>query len=59
VSSAFSEKQVHDAMYAKGGLESFVQDSPEIEKALEEADYTPPKIDPRSIPARISSFGNS
>jgi len=50
VSSAFSEKQVHDALYAKGGLETFVQDSPEIEKALEDANYTPPKIDPAQYP---------
>jgi hypothetical protein len=50
VSSAFSEKKVHDALYAKGGLETFVQDSPEIEKALEETDYTPPKIDPAEYP---------
>lgn len=50
MSSVFSEKQVHDALYAKGGLETFVQDSPEIEKALEDADYTPPKIDPAEYP---------
>ncbi|WP_198293697.1 hypothetical protein [Bradyrhizobium sp. WSM2793] len=50
MSSAFSEKQVHDALCAMGGLESIVQDSPEIEKALDEADYTPPKIDPAEYP---------
>ncbi|WP_407168504.1 hypothetical protein [Bradyrhizobium sp. ORS 111] len=50
MSSAFSEKQVHDALCAKGGLESIVQDSPEIEKALDEADYTPPKIVPAEYP---------
>lgn len=40
----FTEKQVQDALYAKGGLEAFVLDSPEIEKVL--ADYTPPQIQP-------------
>jgi hypothetical protein len=46
MASAFTEKQVHEALYAKGGLETFVQDSPEIEKALEGANYTSPKVDP-------------
>ncbi len=38
------------ALYAKGGLETFVQDSPEIEQALAEAEYKPPKIDPDKYP---------
>jgi hypothetical protein len=42
VASAFVENDVHKVLYAKGGLETFVQDSPEIEQALAEAEYKPP-----------------
>jgi hypothetical protein len=50
VTSAFTENDVQKALYAKGGLETFVQESPEIEKALAEAAYEPPKIDPDQYP---------
>lgn len=46
MTSAVTENQVHAVLYASGGLERFVQDSPEIEEALQAADYTPPKVDP-------------
>jgi hypothetical protein len=49
VASPFAENDVHKALYAKGGLETFVQDSPEIEQALAEAEYKP-------ITVRFSSF---
>jgi hypothetical protein len=46
VASPFTENELHKVLYAEGGLETFIQDDPKIEKALEESEYKPPTISP-------------